>query len=155
MSEILPASLRPARQSRLSASLKRAIELRIKKGITITDACAAAGISTQAYHKAQRRAEVRLYADDVRKRLLDEAAGRRDALRLEALEVAAKLLKEASSETVKVRLIEILLNEGRASASVNVNVDNRSQIAPQPVGGYIYSRPATLIQSAPGDEIIS
>lgn len=149
MSETLPASLRPARPSRLSASLKRAIELRIKKGITITDACAAAGISTQAYHKAQRRAEVRLYADDVRKRLLDEAAGRRDALRLEALEVAAKLLKEASSETVKVRLIEILLNEGRASASVNVNVDASTRVAQQPVVGYTYTRPAHMIDGTP------
>ncbi|WP_374646649.1 hypothetical protein [Tabrizicola sp.] len=144
MSETLPASLRPARPSRLSASLKRAIELRIKKGCTVTDACAAAGISTQAYYKAQRRAEVRLYAEDVRKRLLDEASARRDALRLEALEVAADMLRTASSETVKVRLIELLLNEGRPSASVNVNVDARSQVAGHANAGYVYQRPAHL-----------
>lgn len=145
MSETLPASLRPARSSRMSAPLKRAIELRIKKGVTVTDACAAAGLSTQAYYKAQKRAEVRLYAEEVRKRLLDEASARRDALRLEALEVAAEMLHSASSETVKVRLIELLLNEGRPSASVNVNVDARSQVAAQPVG-YTYQRPTHMAE---------
>lgn len=135
-------TLPAARPSRMSEKLRRAIDLRIRKGLTITAACREAGLSPQGWHKAMQRAETRLFVAELQKRMLDEANTRRAALRLVALETAAELLTaEGTSDTAKIRLIEILLAEGKPSASVNVSVDARSQVAHQP-GGYVYRRPS-------------
>ena len=82
------------------------------------------------------RAEVRLYMKDVQDRFIAEADVRRASLRVEAMEVAADLLRSAQSETVKVRLIELLLSDGK-SPQVAVNVDAR-QIAGSAQGVYSY-----------------
>ena len=131
-----------ARPARLSPKLRAAIELRVRKGLTITDACAQAGLSTAGWHKAMHRAEVRLHMKAVQDRFIAEAEVRRAALRVEAMEVAAKLLTEAKSETTKVRLIELLLADGKGP-QVAVNVDAR-QITAADRGVYTYQRPANL-----------
>lgn len=130
------------RGSRLSQKLRTAIDLRVRKGKTIAEACREAGLSISGWHKAMARAEVRLHVNDIMTRFVAEAGVRRAALRLEAMEVAANLLQNAQSETTKVRLIELLLSDGK-SAGVSVHVDAR-QVGAQDAGVYSYSRPASL-----------
>lgn len=134
----------------MSPQLRAAIDFRVRKGKTITDACREAGLSPAGFHKAMHRAEVRLYMKDVQDRFIAEADVRRASLRVEAMEVAADLLRSAQSETVKVRLIELLLSDGK-SPQVAVNVDAR-QIAGPDRGVYTYTRPANLApHQVPGD----
>ena len=136
-------TLPAARPSRMSGKLREAIRLRVVKGQTVAEACRGAGMSPAGFYKAVQRAEVRIYQADLQRRLVEEASTRRAALRLVALETAADMLAaEGTSDTAKIRLIELLLSEGRPSASVAVNVDARSQIAAAP--GYTYRRPANL-----------
>lgn len=124
----------PAPPPRLSAKLRRAIDLRVRKCLSIADACHEAGLSTAGWFKAMKRRAVREHMDEVQHRFIAEADTTRAVLRVRALQVAADLLETAQSEAVKVRLVEFLLSEGK-TPQVAVNVDARAIQAPV---GYAY-----------------
>ena len=133
---------KPPRPARMSAKLRAAIEAKVRRGLTVADACRETGLSCAGYFKAQKRAEVRAYVEDVQRRMIFEADTRRGALRAEALDVAATMLRDPSLPAAqRVRLVEILIGEGKGSA-VNVQI-NSPQVAPD-AGVYQYRRPSQI-----------
>ena len=125
----------PPRPARISAKLRVAIDLRVKNGLTIAEACKKAGLSQAGWHKAMARPAVVRLVREVQEKFVAEVDMRRAYLRAQAYEVAAELLRTATSETVKVRLIELLAGDGK-QPGVSVHVDAR-----MPPQGYIYRRP--------------
>jgi len=67
----------PPRPARISAKLRRTIDLRIRQGRTITDASAEAGMSPQGFHKAMKRQAVRDRVEDVQRRFVAEVDAQR------------------------------------------------------------------------------
>lgn len=53
------------RPLRMRAALRNAINLRVKKNMTIAAACEEAGMSPQGFHKAMKRPAVRDYFQEV------------------------------------------------------------------------------------------
>ncbi len=136
----------PARPARLSLKLRRAIDLRIREGRTITDACAEAGMSPQGFHKAMKRQSVRDLVEDVQRRFVAEVEAQRSIYKARAFEVALDLMLNAKSESVRARMAEFLASDGRVGQQVNVHVDARTV-----GGGYEFVRPgARLVEIQPG-----
>ncbi|MBY6163423.1 hypothetical protein KUV73_21260 [Mameliella alba] len=142
----------PAPKPRISAKLRKAIELRIRRGMTISAACEAAGISCAGWHKAMKRAAVRDYLEAEAARYIGETERLRVTAKARALEVALDLMENAKSETVRARMAEFLASEGKAP-QVAVHVDARPQ-----TGGYEYVPPGSQVvevkaqRSTPTDE---
>lgn len=129
-----PLALVPPRQSRLSAKLRRAIELRVTEGRTIAEACSSAGMSTQGYHKAMKRPAVRDHLEEVQRRFVVEAEANRGLIKAQALRVALDLMLNAKSESIRARMAEFLASDGKVP-QVSVSIDARQG------GAYEYRRP--------------
>lgn len=134
------------RPTRLSAKLRRAIELRVREGRTVTDACSEAGMSPQGFHKAMKRQAVRDHVEAVQRRFVAEVEAQRSIYKARAFEVALDLMLNAKSESVRARMAEFLASEGKVGQQVNVHVDARTV-----GGGYEFVRPgARLVEIEPG-----
>lgn len=129
----------PPRPSRISAKLRRAIELRVAEGLSITEACNRAGLSTQGWHKAMRRTAVRDLLEQEERRFAASVMANRAVYQARALEVAMDLMLNAKSEAVRARMCEFLASDAKAP-QLAVHIDARSE---QP-SGYRYSRPPSL-----------
>jgi len=128
------------RPTRLSAKLRRAIELRVREGRTITDACAEAGMSPQGFHKAMKRQAVRDHVEDAQRRFVAEVEAQRSIYKARAFEVALDLMLNAKSESVRARMAEFLASDGKVGQQVNVHVDARTV-----GGGYEFVRPGSKL----------
>lgn len=136
----------PPKKLRMSAKLRNAIDLRVTKGLTIKDACIEAGMSEAGFHKAMKRPAVRDHLQEVRNRFISEVDGRSAIYKARAYEVAAELMESATSEAVRMRAVEFLVNGGKPGNSVNVHVDARPM-------GYEYVRPGQqLVEIQSEDE---
>jgi hypothetical protein len=131
----------PARPSRLSPKLRRAIDLRVRKMLSIAEACQQAGLSTAGWYEAMQRPAVQGHLEAVRQKFIAESANLKAAARTMAYERAIELLTRTKNESIKLRLIEFLAGKGKGP-QVAVHVNARSI-----GGGYEY--PANL-RSAPG-----
>lgn len=132
-------SLLPPRPSRLSAKLRAAIEAHVTKGETIVDACKAAGMSTQGYHKAMKRAAVRDYLETVQRRFVTGTEANRALYKARAYEVALDLMLNAKSEAIRARMCEFLAGDCKVSP-VSVHIDARQERA-----GYEFVRPGQQV----------
>ncbi|MCB1342713.1 MAG: hypothetical protein KDK24_16920 [Pseudooceanicola sp.] len=130
----------PSPAARLSARLRQAIDLRVRGGRTIKEACAEAGLSESAFYKAIQRPAVRDHMQELQERFVTEVEAKRTAYRAEALDAARDLMKNAKSEAVRARMIEFLAGDGKAPA-VSVNVDARQA----PARGYEFVRPGQSV----------
>ena len=126
----------PAPPPRLSPALRAAIDLRIRKGLTIAEACREAGLSPQGYHKAMKRPAVRDHISAVRLAFASECDGLRAVARARAIIVGIELMQEGQPAAVRARMVEFFAGESKA-APVAVHVDNRMVTGP----GYRYIRP--------------
>ncbi|GHE05553.1 hypothetical protein U879_03570 [Defluviimonas sp. 20V17] len=133
-----PLAIVQPRPSRLSAKLRRAIELRVTEGRTIADACAEAGISPQGWYKAMKRPAVRDHLEEVQRRFVAEVDANRGLIKAQALQVALELMLHAKSESIRARMAEFLASDGKAP-QVSVNIDARQG------GGYEYRRPGQRV----------
>lgn len=139
----------PAPQPRLSNKFRKAIELRVRKGLTVAAACEAAGMSQSGYYKAMGRPAARAFYEDAVAQFVQESEGLRTRARIIALQEALHLMRHARSEAVKARMVE-LLTAGEKAAQVAINVDARQQNR-----GYEYPTPGAKIveiQHAPNDK---
>lgn len=136
MANLIPL---PPRPSRISAKLRRAIDLRVTDGLSIAEACQRAGLSTAGWHKAMKRAVVRDLLQEAEQRFVASVGSRRAQLQARALEVAYDLMMNAKSEAVRARMCEFLAADAKVSP-VAVHIDARSV---QP-SGYTYRRPSAL-----------
>ena len=130
----------PDPKGRLSAKLRKAIELHYFHGLTVLKSCEEAGMSTAGYYKAVKRQVVQDFVAKIRLDLVDTIERRSAAARVMAIDVAVDLMQNAKSETVRARMAEFLASEGK-TPQVAVHVDARTS-APQ---GYEFVRPGQQI----------
>lgn len=127
-------------KTRISAKLREAMRIHVREGRNITTACQAAGMSRQGFHKAMQRPGVKAALEEEKALFVREVEASRAIFTAQALEYAVELMKSAKSETVRARMIELLINQGKMS------LDEHRQQQPRheaPVG-YIYERPEHL-----------
>ncbi len=122
------------RPLRMRAALRHAIDLRVKKGMTIAAACEEAGMSPQGFHKAMKRPAVRDYLLTVQMEFVASVEGEKAIYKARAFEVGMNLMLNSKSEAVRARMVEFFAGDGKVSP-VSVHIDAR-----QP-GGYEYARP--------------
>lgn len=137
MTQITPLRTPPAR---ISAKVRRALELRVREGQTIRAAAQGAGMSEQGFHKALKRPAVRDLMQRMQERFVTEVEASRALFKARAFEVAFDLMMNAKSETVRARMCEFLATDGKPGTSVSVHVD-----ASQTFRGYEYVRPGARI----------
>lgn len=106
-------------------------------GLSITDACARAGLSPQGWHKAVKRSAVRDYLEQVQHQFVLSADAKRVLYRAQAFEVALDLMRNAKSEAIRARMCEFLASDAKVSP-VAVHIDARA------TSGYTYVKPAEL-----------
>lgn len=121
-------------KGRVAPKLRAAIKLRVEEGLTITEACARAGISEAGWHKAMKRHAVQVEYEQTELAFCATIERRRKQYRARAIEVAAELMERGTSEAVRMRAVEFFAGEARQPA-VAVQINNG------PSGGYIYRRP--------------
>ncbi len=136
MSKLIAIQSRPAR---VSAKLRAAINLRVTEGLSITEACGKAALSTQGWHKAMKRPAVRDHLEEVQRRFVAESDAKRALYRARAFEVALDLMLNAKSEAIRARMAEFLAGDGKAP-QVAVHIDAR-----QERGGYEFVRPGSRL----------
>ncbi|MEQ8366574.1 MAG: hypothetical protein RIB61_07690 [Roseicyclus sp.] len=124
-------------QIRISAKLREAMRLHVREGLTITAACEAADMSRQGWHKAMKRAAVRVELETEKGRFVAEVESRRSIFNAPALEVAADFMRNAKSESVRARMVEFLAGYGQPQKQTTSR-----PVTPQPVTpGYSYPTP--------------
>ena len=129
LSEIKPRPLR------MRAALRHAIELRVRKGLTIAAACEEAGMSTQGFYKAMKRPAVRDYQQTVQLDFVASVEGNKAIYKARAFEVGMDLMMNSKSEAVRARMVEFFAGDRKVSP-VSVHIDAR-----QP-RGYEYVHPS-------------
>ncbi|WP_170576254.1 hypothetical protein [Ruegeria atlantica] len=129
----------PVPKPRISSKLRKAIELRVRHGLTIEKACAEAAMSPAGYYKAMKRPAVKEHYEEVQHAYILEAEKLRSIAKTRAIEVALDLMHNAKSETIRARMAEFLASEGK-TPQVAVHVDARH--SPQ---GYEYVRPGQQV----------
>jgi len=129
----------PSRPSRMSAKLRRAVNLHVCEGMTIVAACDKAGMSPQGYHKAMKRATVRDHLEEVQRLFILSADTKKALYRARALEGALDLMLNSKSEAIRARMCEFLASDAKISP-VAVHIDAR-----QDRGGYEFVRPGQRI----------
>lgn len=128
----------PVPKPRISSKLRRAIELRVRHGLTIEKACAEAAMSPAGYYKAMKRTAVKEHFEEVQQAYILETEQLRSMAKARAIEVALDLMHNAKSEAIRARMAEFLASEGK-TPQVAVHVDARQ------VQGYEYVRPGQKV----------
>ncbi|MFZ1726708.1 MAG: hypothetical protein WBO29_11055 [Albidovulum sp.] len=108
----------------------------MRENLSIAAAAEKAGLSRNGFAKALKRIVVQDLIRAEQERMARDVDHLRAVARLRALEVARDIL-ETGSENAKLRVIDLLLREGKAATEVNVSVDARQKDR----GGYEYVRP--------------
>ena len=130
-----------AKQPRISAKVRAAIDARVRKGLSIAASAEAAGMSRQGFSKALQRPAVADLLADTQARFVSEVESKRAFLRAQALEVAAEMLsKPETDDKVKLKLVEMLMGDGKTPA-VAVNIDASTNVG----GGYEFVRPGARV----------
>lgn len=126
------------RPTRLRTALRLAIDLRVKKGMTISAACEEAEMSPQGFHKAMKRPEVRDYLQSVQMEFVASVEGEKAIYKARAFEVGMELMLNSKSEAVRARMVEFFASDGKVPA-VSVHIDARQN------HGYEYVRPGQQV----------
>ena len=132
-----PTLINP-RPTRLRTALRLAIDLRVKKGLTVVAACEEAGMSPQGYHKAMKRPTVRDYLQTVQMEFVASVEGQKAIYKARAREVGMDLMINSKSETVRARMVEFFASDGKVSP-VSINIDARQN------RGYEYAHPGQQV----------
>lgn len=112
----------------VAPKVRTAIELRVQKGLSIAAAAEEAGLSRFGLQKAMKRPPVADFLAETQTRFLSEVNNKRAMLRARALDIAADMLNSTDTDDkVKLRLIEMLMADGKAPA-VAVHVDASTNV---------------------------
>jgi len=125
--------LPPGAAGRLNPALRKAIDLRVKEGLKIADACREAGLSEAGWYAAMLRPHVQEHMQNVQMQYIQEVEAMKAGYKAQAFAVAAHLMHNAKSEAVRMRAVEFFAG-GPAAPSVVVPI---TIAAP----GYVYRRP--------------
>lgn len=120
---------RQTRQApRISPKVRAAIEARVCNGLSIAAAAKEAGLSRTGFAKALQRSAVADLVRETQARFVAEVGAKRAIHRARALDVAMEMLNsDKTDDRVKVKLIEILLQDGKTLTAGTI----RKQPAPQ------------------------
>lgn len=126
------------RKLRISAKLRRAIDLIAIQGMSGRKAAEAAGLHEVSLYKALAKPHVAEALEARKAEIVLEADKLKGVARAIAIRTGIELMADAKSEAVKARMVEFFAGEPRASANVavQVNVDR---------GGYEYARPGAQV----------
>jgi lambda repressor-like predicted transcriptional regulator len=127
----------PAPKPRISEKIRAAIDARVRQGMSVSAAAEAAGLSRNGLAKALRRPAVQEHEQAVREAFVAETLASRALVAARALQTAIDLLENAKSESVRARMVELLLSHLPDAPQ------SPSATAPRPTGagGYTYARP--------------
>lgn len=132
---------------RISAKVRAAVDARIRKGLSITAAAEEVGMSRYGLSKAFKRPAVAELLSETQARFVSEMESKRAVLRARAFEIAAEMLNgEKTDDKVKLKLIELLMGDGKAPA-VAVNIDASTNTG----GGYEFVRPGARVVEIEGE----
>lgn len=123
----------PASPVRISAKIRQAMDLVARQGFSIVKACEEAGCSPAGYHKAMKREGVAKHFRELQERFILELDHSRAFAKRLAVDVGIDLMENSKSETVRARMVEFFLSDGKTS-SVQVNLQNNVGGG----GGYVY-----------------
>lgn len=119
-----PASTTKApKKRRISAAVKKAIDLRTRKGLMWQDAAKRAGISYQAVYKARQMKHVQEYEQQQKRKYIQDLESLSEIHKARALEVARELMDQKDDKNVRARMVEFFRREPK-SAGVSVTVTN-------------------------------
>lgn len=119
-----PASTTKApKKRRISAAVKKAIDLRTRKGLMWKDAAKRAGISYQAIHKARQLPHVQEYEQQQKRQYVQDVESLSEIHKARALEIARELMEQTEDKNVRARMVEFFRREPK-SAGVSVTVTN-------------------------------
>jgi hypothetical protein len=109
------------------------VRLRVRNGLTVGEACRAAGISDAWWYKSWNKPAFReLYAEEQNAHI-QEVETLKAGYKAQAFEVAAYLMYHAKSEAIRMRAVEFFAG-GPSGPSVTVQVNNAAP-------GYTYAKP--------------
>ena len=86
----------PAPKPRISEKVRRAVDLRVRRGLSIADAAAEVGLSRNGLAKALKRPPVSELVAETQAKLVRDVEALRAVARARALEVARDLLETGS-----------------------------------------------------------
>lgn len=121
---------------RISAKLRRAIDIIALEGQTQVKAAQRAGMHETSLSIALKKPHVRAYLDERKALAAMEADSLRGIARTLAIQTGIDLMQTSPSHAVRAKMVEFFAGEARGSA---VNV----QINTGPAEGYIYRKPAS------------
>lgn len=131
----------PAPKARISAKVRKAVEIRVRQGASIAAAASDAGMSRNGFAKALLRPAVQELLRKTQEAYVIEVEASRAVYQARAFEIALELMTNAKSEAVRARMAEFLATGGKGGSSVNVHVD----ACQMPMAGYEYVRPGQKI----------
>lgn len=125
---------------RISAAVRKAIDLRVKQGMTWLEAAREAGMSEAGIHKARKRIDVQAEIERVQALYIQEVEATKASHKARAFQVARHLMDNAKSEAVRMRAVEFFAGEAKSGPQVAVNIQ-------QNLGGqgYEYAPPGAKI----------
>jgi len=125
-------------QRRVSAKVRRALEIRVHEGKAWREAAQAAGLSEAGIHKARRAAHVQQLLEEIKADYIQAVDDLKAPHKARAMEVARDLLDNSKSDAVKARMVEFLAGESKGQ-TINVGVSVGSG---PPAQGYEYVHPS-------------
>lgn len=127
-------------------ALREACELIIQKGVTQREAALRAGMNERALSRALLKPHIKAWMDEQKAAFAVDMLQLKDRAKGIAIATGIELMHSAQSEAVRARMVELFAGDGKAGASVNVqvNVDR---------GGYEFVRPgARMVDITPATD---
>jgi hypothetical protein len=121
--------------------MRQAFKLRVENGLTISEACARAGVSEAGYYKAMLKPAVQALYENIETQFIQTVERRRAGYKARAYQVAAELMERGTSEAVRMRAVEFFAGELKQNGVI-VQVN-------QAPTGYQYARPKDNASGSP------
>ena len=131
---VTTTSTQTAQPVRMSAKLRRALDLVAVKGQTYRQAARAVGMYETSLSRALSREAPKAYLEERKALAALEASSLMGIAKSIAVTTGIELMQTSQSDNVRARMVEFFAGEGK-QALVNVQVNNA---APH---GYTYTRP--------------
>ena len=127
------------RKPRVSAKVRRAVDLIANDGLTQVEAARRASLHPVTLCRALKRPQVAALLDEAKALAALEADNLKGIARSLAIRTGIDLMRSSQSDQVKAKMVEFFAGEGRQPL-VNIQLP----AADEPASGYAYRRPQTI-----------
>lgn len=139
----------PLTQHRVSAKVRRALQLRLDKGLAWRDCARLAGISEQGLHKARGTEKVKAYWHHLESLHDQDLAWISKANKLRAHEVTREVLDDEKDNRIRLKAVELVTGGSRQSPQINVQNNVHNNVS----GRYSYVRPGQqMVDITPAED---